>query len=751
MKSVAQKIFISLGFITLIALSVTPVIVDAQTPPTNTFQNTLNTGLGLLTSFWTAPLKIVFYILMTFTAAILGMSGLFLDLVLNLTVVKLSSTINNLSSINTTWRIIRDLANMSFIFILLYEGIRMVLGLGGAGIKKVVSGIVMAAILINFSLFFTKVIIDASNIVALGFYKSIVSSGTTTVAGVEINFGLSGSFMKVLRLSSLYTGSAVNIFGGGVAGFFSITGATIFMLIAAFIFLAIAVLFIVRYLSFILLLIMSPIYFASMAIPGLETLKKKYSQTLISQALFAPVFMLLTWVMLTVATDPEFIKIPTDKTLMDALTAPTSDTISLIINYVFIIGLLIQTLILSKSVASSGGIISSKLIDKGTGYFGGAVFGGAARAGTQTIGRLGRAIADNDSLRERVEKGGVTGKFAKWTLQGAKSTADASFDFRNASGLSDQLSKAGAGKGIKGGYDSYLKEKKKEDKELLELIKPSDRAVAQAEETLKSDAFKEQERLKKDAYFASPERIKEVADERAKRQKVLSNAIKERTKAETDFTAAQTELALITNRIEQSTTYTDLQNQLAAATDDAAREAIQTQISELRKPIDEIKAKSDTFNNLAKQKKAAFDKATNDLVDGLEKWQAAGYESWISKEEKDLIATKGGQDEKKYTKKDGELAGQIKTREVLPQSDIRAKAIAERLSNKKSFWMPWMYATGDVPEFNKDRARAVKKGLKKKKSVEEELKAIAKEEADNSDDGAPAAAPATPPITPPTP
>ncbi len=720
-------------------------------------QNTPSTGKSITTlvdiagGVVSTVLTPIFVLLMGVAAAFLAFSGLILDYIINMTVVNLANNIKDIGAINTTWKVIRDIGNMSFIFILLYEGIRMVLGLGGAGVKKVVSGIVIAAILVNFSLLFTKVVIDASNIVTLGFYKSIVSSGTTQIAGYEVNFGLTGAFMKALRLSSLYTPSNLaTVVLSGDKGITIFLGNTLFMLIAAFVFLAIAFMFIIRYLSFIILLIMSPIFFISLAVPGLDDLKKKYSQTLMGQALFAPVYMLLTWITLTVAGDSGFLKSTITSSFGDALAQPNGSSISLIVDYILIIGLLIYSIILSKGVATKGGFAGSKLIDKGTGYIGGAIFGGAARAGTQTVGRLGRAVADSDMLRERVEKGGVTGKLAKWTLQGAKNTADASFDFRNTSVLGDQLSKAGAGKGIKGGYDSYLKEKKKEDKELLELIKPSDRAVAQAEETLKSDAFKAEEQQRKDDYFAGPEYAQVVQTEKAKRKKALKDAEDAKKKSENDLAEAQKELTKITSAIESSSEYINLQTKLAAATSAEGRKIIQDQIDEKRKPIDLVVAQIETIDRVIKEKESVRNKADEALNTGFKNWLDAQYNSWISEPQQKLIAIKGGQDEKKYSKKENsDLAGQVKTREVLPQSDIRAKAIAERLGNKKSFWMPWMYATGDVPEFSKDRARAAKKGLKKKKSVEEELKTLAKEEADNAiDDAAPAATPPTPPPTP---
>lgn len=780
MRSVAQKILISLGITTLIIFSVIPVSVNATQEEYATCMSTTqddsvcrkflttteqtNVGVQPLPSddsSWLGDALInaaspLLFIVMRTTSGLLALAGLILDSVIKITIVDMSENIKNLSAIDDVWSKIRDLGNMSFIFILLYHGIKMVLGLGSSDIKKIVVGIVIAAILVNFSLFVTKIVIDASNVVTLGFYNSISSAGgSTSVGGTTYNFGFSGAFMKPLGLSGIWdTEGFKNIVSTNrdASSLVIYIGGTIFMLITLFIFLTVALLFVIRYMVFIVLLIMSPIAFLTYAVPGLGSLSKKYWDTLFGQALFGPIYMLLTWVTLSIAGSDGFLN--QKNSIGTALATPNQDTVSVIINFVILIGLLIMSVVQAKTHATSGGIVSASYINKGQAYLGGAIFGGAARAGTQTFGRLGRAVADSDTLRERVEKGGVTGKLAKWTLQGAKSTADTSFDFRNAGILGEQLSKAGAGKGIKGGYDSYLKEKKKEDKELLELIKPSDRAVAQAEEMLKSDAFKERERLERDKYFASSERAQEVADERAKRQKALNRAVAEKTDAEKSLKKAQEEITEITKTIEESVQYKDLQARILRETNEDIRKTLQAEIDEIRKPIELAKGKGSALESLFKQKDNARKKADEDLNVNFEKWLAAGYESWISNEQKELIATKGGQDEKKYGKENKYLHGQVKTREVLPQSDIRAKTIAERVGNRKSLWMPWGYITENPPEFSKDRGRALKKGIKKKKSVEDTIKEQMKEESEKDeggDEAAPAAPTPPPATTPPTP
>ena len=88
-----------------------------------------------------------------------------------------------------SWTIVRDLSNIFFILILLYIAIKMILGLGGAEVKKMIVNVIIVALLINFSMFFTQVVIDSSNILALIFYNKL-STQVVNKEGkkVEINY-----------------------------------------------------------------------------------------------------------------------------------------------------------------------------------------------------------------------------------------------------------------------------------------------------------------------------------------------------------------------------------------------------------------------------------------------------------------------------------------------------------------------------------------------------------------------------------
>src|SRR5581483_1447395 len=115
------------------------------------------------------------YLLLQIMSLILWIAGVTLNFVIQNTVVTMSSTVAGFTGINIAWKVVRDLLNIGFIFLLIYEGIKLIVSeSSGPKVRDFVVGVVITAILINFSLFFTKLLIDASNVVTIGFYNSII-------------------------------------------------------------------------------------------------------------------------------------------------------------------------------------------------------------------------------------------------------------------------------------------------------------------------------------------------------------------------------------------------------------------------------------------------------------------------------------------------------------------------------------------------------------------------------------------------
>lgn len=123
-------------------------------------------------------LQISYAIFYSIPAFLLTQVAFFFNILISVT---LSSDLLKNDFVGKAWSVVRDLSNIFFILILLYIAIKLILGIGGSEVKKMIGSVIIMALLINFSMFFTQVIIDSSNILALIFYNKV--SVDTTVAG----------------------------------------------------------------------------------------------------------------------------------------------------------------------------------------------------------------------------------------------------------------------------------------------------------------------------------------------------------------------------------------------------------------------------------------------------------------------------------------------------------------------------------------------------------------------------------------
>ncbi len=427
------------------------------------------------------------------------LSGILLNGAVYYTVVQVSENYSKIPAINEAWGTIRDLANMAFIFVLLYAAIQTILGIG-QDTKKLIVRVVVVAILINFSLFFTKVVIDISNILALLFYEAIVGPAAlsaTATFDVISQGGLSNALMQHLSLQSLYDAqhsmTIMSIITVGIMG-------SIMLLIASFVFFAVAIMFIIRYVILILVLILSPLAFIAFILPALKDKQKQWTDALIGQAFFAPIYFMLTWV--TVKILAGVMKANTfggsaDETtasLATLLGASTGNNLStgafaMFMNYIVVIVFLITSLIIAKEWASKlpGG--ASKLASWATGAAGGATIGMVGRFGRKTVGSWGNATANDEELKARARQGDMG---ARLKLATASRMAKSSFDIRG-TGIGGTLD---AGKAQKGGFIQDQKDRAK----AFEKYKPSKDAT----DKLKAEEDKAQGELINTAGTAVP-------------------------------------------------------------------------------------------------------------------------------------------------------------------------------------------------------------------------------------------------------
>jgi len=390
-----------------------------------------------------AQLLYLFLWVLSFIVSVIG--GLF-DYVFIKTVRDIGMTFGTIPVINAAWTVVRDLCNIFFIFILLWLAISTILGLDEHGVKHGLSRLIVAAVLINFSLFFTKVVIDIPNMISVTIYNQVTGGG---VQETDFGFGANGkaaglgsalfgiiSPEKVLnstsnsdknRATKVDTSASYD----GIDGTNAMTFArgtpitTFFMLIilyatVLFVFLAVCIIFIKRFIILLFLMIFSPLAFLGMAVP-IHSLQHeaqhKFWNTLFKEAFYAPIFLLCFYVAIVTGT-----------AMYNAASTATATIFAFTVTIIMVIASLI--IAEEMGVSGAGGAMTA---------FQGMSQGTAGWVGANTVGRVASTLINKtdrgDMFRDWAagKKGsGLIGRTFYTTLgRGIVSTSDklgASFD-----------------------------------------------------------------------------------------------------------------------------------------------------------------------------------------------------------------------------------------------------------------------------------------------------------------------------------
>ncbi|MCA9354108.1 MAG: hypothetical protein KC877_01160 [Candidatus Kaiserbacteria bacterium] len=209
-------------------------------------------------------------------------------------------------AVNQLWASVRDLFNITFIFGLVYLGFRMILNSDDSSTRRALVYLILAALLVNFSLFITKFVVDFSNVLA----TQIVTNGFplgSTIPGAKMGdwwydkYDISGSFMNDLGITTLFGQESLKtavsnkggLSSGGYYGF--IFGAMILFIIMAFVFAAGGILLIIRFAALCLYMVLSPLMFLGWVFPQLQSVTSKYWRGFLGRAFFAPLYLLLVY------------------------------------------------------------------------------------------------------------------------------------------------------------------------------------------------------------------------------------------------------------------------------------------------------------------------------------------------------------------------------------------------------------------------------------------------------------------------
>jgi|GEM_PF-5879699 len=267
------------------------------------------------------------YYTMLGSSKLAGVGGILLNIAIQELVVNYGLLVNELSTTTgavwVTWKLLRDLADIILVFVLVFIGIATIVGANRFGYKQMLFKVIIAALLVNFSITLAKFVIDVGNSLAIATYAELIqlepaahggagndacwtSSAIGTVSAgdattkVCIERGIAAMFMEKLKINTLFSATGVAGMSGNTVdsssydkvlwvGFFG----TIFFLILGFVLAAGGVLLIGRAIILLMLIIFSPIAFLAW-VTNISRIGSFWWNKLLGQTFFAP-FMFLAW------------------------------------------------------------------------------------------------------------------------------------------------------------------------------------------------------------------------------------------------------------------------------------------------------------------------------------------------------------------------------------------------------------------------------------------------------------------------
>jgi len=240
--------------------------------------------------------------------------GMLFDKAIISLVLKMGDWINNQGLggvINSIWTMIRDLFNILFIFSLVYIGLRTILDSDDSRTKKMLGMLIAAALLINFSLYIAKVVVDISNFTAVQVYETatkgiggtygikIKDSDGAVVGGFETNQkSIAGAYMEVLSVSSWFdtkVGDGGSVSEGSNVFVYSVM-AMLFLMFLGFILAYGALMLTVRFIAIIFYLMFSPFMFLGWILPQFQSFATKWWKGFIGYSFFAPVYIFMLYI-----------------------------------------------------------------------------------------------------------------------------------------------------------------------------------------------------------------------------------------------------------------------------------------------------------------------------------------------------------------------------------------------------------------------------------------------------------------------
>lgn len=371
----------------------------------------------------------IYYLFFKVSSFVFGLTGKFLDFTV---MYSLSDDSYRSDFIVEGWGLVRDFCNMFFIFVLLYIAFGTILNLHDVKTKEMIISVVIIGIMMNFSLFATRVIIDTSNILARVFYnQQTISVGVknSDTDKIENNLGDLGEIKlseaivskvnpqrliinaadveKIQIKGSVEEGqtdkSTVKTTTGNIStGSFILVSllATAINIFGMMAFLSCGIIFVSRVIGLWLAMILVPLVFFSYTVPGLQSMKmvgwKHWWPETLKLAFLAPIFTFFMYIIVG------FMGKGLDIINADSKTG-LNLVIAIVVPFIFIIVLLNKAKDIAKDMSGEIGQKITNGINTIGGVALGAGVGGAALLGRKVIGQTMAKVSRGDTSTQKYE------------------------------------------------------------------------------------------------------------------------------------------------------------------------------------------------------------------------------------------------------------------------------------------------------------------------------------------------------------
>ncbi|OHA46678.1 MAG: hypothetical protein A3A80_02330 [Candidatus Terrybacteria bacterium RIFCSPLOWO2_01_FULL_44_24] len=314
--------------------------------------------------------------------------------------------------VRTGWGVVRDLVNMFFAFILVVIAFGTILGLPDYNLRKLMPQFLIAAILVNFSLFLGAMVINFANVI-MGFF---IANGFGT------NKNIGEVLASALRVGDLQINTPS---GAQIPGTWLKVANLMFSIVFAaatfFLLLFLAILFVMRIVILWTILIVSPLAMISLVLPRTKGFFQDWMNQLITWSLFGvfgTFFIWLTTWLVSYLNDPDtkIFVAATNYTLTNEAITPLLLVGKNILQFITVFIFLSQGMAISKKMSGQAGGVAAGLV---TGLVAAPTIAGA-RAVRRGVGReiKDRTYGLRSGVAGRIERIPVFGGAISAPLRG---------------------------------------------------------------------------------------------------------------------------------------------------------------------------------------------------------------------------------------------------------------------------------------------------------------------------------------------